>query len=146
MGQWLHSPLNINRWVLLVEDDEALRVLLALDLEDRGFAVRDVADAETALGILDANLDQFAVLVTDLDLGPGLPNGRALASEALVRRPDLVVIFVSGSPRWFGRRERGERILAKPFTLDALEAAVHEAAAASGISIRQATPPSRKMS
>ena len=146
MGQWLGTALDIGGWVLLVEDDEALRGLLALDLEDRGFAVRDVANAEAALGVLDATLDQFAVLVTDLDLGPGRANGRALASEALIRRPHLAVVFVTGHPRWLGQVEHGERILAKPFVLDALEAAVYAAAAASGISIRQATPSAPKVS
>ena len=146
MGQWLRNAPDTDRWVLLVEDDETLRVLLALDLEDRGFAVRDVADADTALGVLDANLDRFAVLVTGLDLGPGRPNGRALASKALVRRPHLAVVFFTSRPRRLGRIGRGERVLDKPFALDALEAAVQEAFAASGISIRQATPSSPKMS
>src|SRR3954453_17928850 len=145
MGRKLRTALDIDGWVLLVEDDEALRILLALDLEDRGFAVSDVADAETALGVLDANLDRFAVLVADLDFGPGRANGRALAAAALVRRPHLAVVFVTGHPRWLGQAEHDERILAKPFVLDALEAAVYEAAAANGNSIRQATPSAPKV-
>jgi hypothetical protein len=56
------------------------------------------------------------------------------------------VVFVTGHPRWLGQVEHGERILAKPFVLDALEAAVYAAAAASGISIRQATPSAPKVS
>jgi DNA-binding NtrC family response regulator len=115
--------------VLLVEDDEVVRSLLALDLQERGITVHEAADAESALQALEAESAEVAVLVTDLDLGPGQPNGRALAAEVRSRRPRLAVVFVTGHPRWLAWRGDRERVLEKPFALEELEAVLREALA-----------------
>jgi len=78
--------------VLLVEDDEDNRELLAEFLRMEGHAVEAVADAEGALEI--AARESFDALVADV----GLPrmDGLELARELRKRAPGLAVVAVSG--------------------------------------------------
>ena len=111
--------------ILLVEDDALNRLAAAEMLGELGYAVRAAADAEQALALLDA--EAFEVLMTDIQL-PGM-SGAALAREAVQRRPGMRVIFASGQHA----DGTGDAIvLRKPYSLDALLAAVRKAAAARG--------------
>ncbi len=69
--------------VLLVDDEEALRELLAQNLEDRGYDVLVAAGGEAALALLSAG-ETVDVLVTDLSM-PGM-NGIALIRAAQTLR------------------------------------------------------------
>jgi CheY-like chemotaxis protein len=83
--------------VLLVEDEFLICMMLADALLEHGFEVRAAANARDAL----AHLTRGApcdVLLTDLNLGPGL-DGSGLAKRARELRPDLPVVYVSGSVR-----------------------------------------------
>ena len=55
--------------ILVVEDEAKMRRLLELELADQNFRAQTVADAETALKLLNTN--QFDLIVTDLKL-PGM--------------------------------------------------------------------------
>ena len=79
--------------ILLIEDDAALRRLLARSLERVGHRVRDAADSADALAILatDPTID---LLVTDAVL-PG-QSGPNLARQIEADRPSLRVLFISG--------------------------------------------------
>jgi DNA-binding NtrC family response regulator len=78
--------------LLLVEDEAALREVIAEQLRDEGYEVEAVGSGEAAL----SRLADFAfdILVTDLRL-PGI-DGSRLSEEALDRYPDLIVIVVTG--------------------------------------------------
>jgi two-component system, cell cycle sensor histidine kinase and response regulator CckA len=78
--------------VLLVEDEDAVRALVAAILERNGFDVTSTASAEAALRVLDG--ERFDVLLSDVML-PGM-NGPALARRARRDTPDLRVLFMSG--------------------------------------------------
>ena len=83
--------------VLLVEDEFLICMMMADALVQHGFEVRAAANAREAL----AHLTRGApcdVLLTDLNLGPGL-DGSGLAKRARELRPDLPVVYVSGSVR-----------------------------------------------
>jgi CheY-like chemotaxis protein len=79
--------------ILLIEDDAALRRLLARSLERVGHRVRDAADSAGALALLatDPTID---LLVTDAVL-PG-QSGPNLARQIEADRPSLRVLFISG--------------------------------------------------
>nr|WP_294512370.1 PAS domain-containing protein [uncultured Rhodopila sp.] len=79
--------------VLLVDDEEALRELLAQNLEDRGYGVLTAAGGEEALALLAAG-DAVDVLVTDLSM-PGM-NGIALIRAAQTVRADLPAVLLTG--------------------------------------------------
>jgi CheY-like chemotaxis protein len=84
-----HSPLR----VLLVEDEDLIRIATADMLESLGHTVLEAGTAEKALAILEGN--EVDVLLTDLGL-PGM-SGSALALEARRRLPGLHVVFASGN-------------------------------------------------
>jgi CheY-like chemotaxis protein len=79
--------------ILLIEDDAALRRLLARSLERVGHRVRDAADSAAALAILAAD-PTIDLLVTDAVL-PG-QSGPNLARQIETDRPSLRVLFISG--------------------------------------------------
>jgi CheY-like chemotaxis protein len=81
--------------VLLVEDETLISVLVAEALEQDGFEVRAVANAEDALGALNSG-EAFDVLFTDINL-PGM-DGATLAETAREIKPGIAVVYASG--RW----------------------------------------------
>jgi DNA-binding NtrC family response regulator len=113
--------------VLLIEDDELVRNTLSETLIGEDIEVAGLANAEDALILLAAG-QVPDVLVTDIDLGPGL-NGFDLAEIARARHPEVEVILISGTTPDPGRQalRRHERFLQKPFAPDDLAAAIREA-------------------
>ena len=81
--------------VLVVEDDEAVGAFVRHVLEQIGLTVLSAADPERALRLLTDHAGPVDLLVTDITL-PGL-SGRELADRARAARPDLHVLFISGS-------------------------------------------------
>ena len=108
--------------VLVVDDEEAVRVLVAETLQEMGYAVLQAADSASGLDLLQS-AGPVDVLVTDVGL-PGL-NGRQLADAARTLRPGLRVLFITGyAGGAVGHEalEQGMEILVKPFALHALVA------------------------
>jgi DNA-binding response OmpR family regulator len=106
--------------VLLVEDEPLVREILTETLEEAGL---DVAEMPTGEAALQATVEAAkpAVVVTDVDLGPGM-SGFALAREARRRWPDVGVVYISGRPSNLQGHalDPRERFLPKPFMPDAL--------------------------
>jgi signal transduction histidine kinase/CheY-like chemotaxis protein len=80
--------------VLVVEDQEEVRVLVERQFAALGFVVHQAADAAVALAMLERH-PEITLLFTDIVL-PGGRNGLQLAEEALHRRPGLKVLYTSG--------------------------------------------------
>jgi len=78
--------------LLLIDDEVALRSVVAERLADAGFQVTEAADGEAALKALDGFA--FDVIVSDLRL-PGV-DGRQVIEAALDRYPSIVAIVVTG--------------------------------------------------
>jgi len=129
--------------VLVVEDEELVRMLLVEVLEGDGYTTLEAADGTSALARLtDAEAaakgkaganPPVDLLVTDVGL-PGL-NGRQLAEAAQAHYPDLKVLFLTGYAfqALDGRHGDGEdglghnmRMLAKPVSVDAFRAMVRK--------------------
>ena len=85
------------RRVLVVEDEVLVREMIVDVLIDDGFEVHAVADARDALSHLSAAWP-VDVLFTDVDL-PGDIDGERLALLARRLRPELAVVYASGSRR-----------------------------------------------
>lgn len=113
--------------VLLIEDDELIRNLVAEMLIDEGFDVDGLAYAEDALVLLGSG-DPVDVLVTDIDLGDGL-SGMDLAAIARTRYPDVELVFISGhAVDRDGRTPQAhEHLLLKPFKPSDLIRLINEA-------------------
>ncbi len=80
--------------LLLVEDEEVVRLLLVEVLKEEGFHVLDAGHGEEALRVAESHPGQIDLLVTDLTM-PHM-GGRELASKLLAQRSNLKVLFVSG--------------------------------------------------
>jgi CheY-like chemotaxis protein len=78
--------------ILVVEDDDAARYVIARLLADKGFDVQQASDYREALRVVEDS-DPLGLLLTDLVL-PGV-NGFALARMARMRRRGLQVIYVT---------------------------------------------------
>ncbi len=87
------SPETMMPRVLIVEDEELLRMLAAEAFRDDGFEVIEEADGREALDLIQAGT-AFDLLVTDIRL-PGL-GGFDLTERALKLRPGLKVIMMTG--------------------------------------------------
>ncbi len=89
------APLPGGRETLLVvEDDDDVRVTTVAVLADLGYRVLDARDARSALAVLERE-PSVALLLTDVVLRGGM-RGTELAAESVRRRPDLRVVFTTG--------------------------------------------------
>ena len=114
------------RPVLVVDDEDTVRMLVKEVLSTQGYDVTEAADAAAALRILAGDAP-IALLVTDVGL-PGGTNGRQLADAARLARPGLPVLFITGYAET-ALLERGQlapdmHIMTKPFDMDILAARV----------------------
>ncbi|HEY6640782.1 ATP-binding protein [Povalibacter sp.] len=103
--------------ILVVEDDDDVRVYSTEALRELGFTVLEAQDGVSALRMLERH-PEIRLLFTDVGL-PGI-NGRELVEAARSRRADLPVLFTSGYERnalmHDGRLDPGVDLLSKPFT------------------------------
>lgn len=83
--------------VLLVEDDDTLRSLTRMMLEDGGFDVIDCATARYALQVLTNHPTGVDLLMTDVNL-PGM-SGADLVQAARELRAELPTVYVTGWDR-----------------------------------------------
>ncbi len=118
--------------VLVVDDEETVRMLVAGVLGDLGYTAIEAADGAAGLQVLrsDARID---LLVTDVGL-PGGMNGRQVADAARAVRPDLKVLFITGYAETAvlgrGHLDRGMHVLTKPFAMDVLASRIKDLIAA----------------
>ena len=79
--------------ILVVEDDAAVRLLIATVPEELGYRYLEASGAPQAMTILRSGV-RIDLLLTDV----GLPimNGRQLAEFARELRPEIKVLFVTG--------------------------------------------------
>ncbi|NNJ15332.1 response regulator [Pseudomonas putida CSV86] len=102
--------------LLVVEDDDIVRMLMLDVLEELGYEVREAEDGETALALLRSE-QQFALMLTDVGL-PGI-DGKELARQARELRPQLPIMFASGYGQSIDLPE-GMHMISKPFGIDQL--------------------------
>jgi two-component system, cell cycle sensor histidine kinase and response regulator CckA len=108
--------------VMVVEDEEALRVLVRTCLESNGYVVLDAPNAAAALQLAELDGRKIDLLLTDMVM-PGM-SGRALANRMLVLHRQAKVLFMSGYSSDLLDQQRtfepSTELLEKPFTLLAL--------------------------
>ncbi len=106
--------------VLLVEDDELIRMNSTEMLADNGFAVVEAGNAVQALKAIET--EEIDVLVTDI----GLPDmkGGELAVEALRRKPGLAIVFATGDNQLPNGAPETAVLLTKPYDEQQIVSAV----------------------
>jgi signal transduction histidine kinase len=105
--------------VLVLEDEPALRRLVATYLENLGYSVVSVENGDEALAAIES-MESIDLLLSDVMLPGGL-SGREVATEMERRRPDVKILLMSGYAKEILPDEdplgSGDALLNKPFQL-----------------------------
>jgi two-component system cell cycle sensor histidine kinase/response regulator CckA len=120
--------LPLARTILIVDDDDAVRIPAAEFLMMEGFKVLQARNGAEAIHVAQQNRTTLDVLITDVVM-PKM-NGHQVAGKLLELHPDLKVLYMSGD----ADRNRVARVagssqdvtLGKPFRLDTLKDNIHE--------------------
>jgi two-component system cell cycle sensor histidine kinase/response regulator CckA len=112
--------------ILLVEDEDAVRIFSARALSNKGYQVADAPSGAAALMLLEQGKIDPEVLITDVMM-PEM-DGTALAKIVREKYPHIKIIFISGyaEDRFKEHLGTGVWFLPKPFTLKQLATKVKE--------------------
>jgi PAS domain S-box-containing protein len=121
-------PLGGQETILLVEDEEAVRRLMALSLREQGYTLLEAGGGEEALQVGSQHAGLIHLLVTDVVM-PGM-NGQQLAERLAGAQPQLKVLYMSGYTEGIiaqhGILAPQVAFLQKPFSPDRLALRVRE--------------------
>ena len=114
--------------VLLVEDEDAVRLFGSRALRNKGYKVVEAKSGDAALEVLANYGDTIDLLITDVVM-PQM-DGTQLIKLVREKRPQLKVICISGYAEEAFRKRldtaEGVHFLPKPFSLDQLASKVKE--------------------
>ena len=114
--------------ILVVEDDDDVRMYSVETLRDLGYRVVEAHDGPSALRLLERQ-PHVELLFTDVVL-PGGMTGAQVAAQARAARPDLRVLFTTGYARnaivHQGRLDKGVQLITKPFSAQDLASKVRD--------------------
>jgi PAS domain S-box-containing protein len=115
--------------ILLAEDDESVRTLVATVLRTSGYVVLEAVSGEHAIEVAGTSKALIHLLLTDVVM-PGM-SGRILFERIAALNPETRVLFMSGysddAMLRHGVDTVGAHFIQKPFAMDALTAKVREA-------------------
>jgi two-component system cell cycle sensor histidine kinase/response regulator CckA len=114
--------------IMLVEDDDPVRIFGARALRNKGYTVIEAKSGEAALELIRDGMEQIDLLITDVVM-PRL-DGPGLVREVRELYPALKVVFISGYAEDAFRqrldRDTDIHFLPKPFSLKQLAGKVKE--------------------
>jgi two-component system phosphate regulon response regulator PhoB len=112
--------------ILVVEDEPAIQELLRVNLEDAGFAVRTVADAESALAQIRHALPDLLLLDWMLPGQSGLALARGLRGEPRTKELPIIMVTARGeeADRVAGLEAWVDDYVTKPFSPRELKARI----------------------
>jgi two-component system, cell cycle sensor histidine kinase and response regulator CckA len=108
--------------ILIVEDEEQVRVLAQSFLEMEGHTILSAGTIEQALALLGGS-DQIDLLFTGLTIQEDTEAGLSLASKAVAARPGLKVLYCSDQGVTDGMLAlfvENSAFLPKPYTVEQL--------------------------
>jgi len=118
--------------VLVVDDENSMRMLVARAIAMDGHEIVTAADGAEALEILGGERGAFDLLVTDIQMP--VMDGIALALTAARDFPDLTIVLMTGfadqRERASGLNAIAHDVITKPFSVADIRTAVADALAA----------------
>jgi DNA-binding NtrC family response regulator len=114
--------------ILVVEDDEQVRVLGESILQDHGHNTLSAGTIEQATALLETD-ENFDLLFTDLELHGDIQAGLILGLRAVELRPKLGVLYTSGQALTDGMQKMfvtQSAFLPKPYTIELLVAVLKD--------------------
>jgi CheY-like chemotaxis protein len=88
--------------ILIVDDEEPIRKLMKAVLGPTGYGILEAASSDQALGLLEVHGKDVHLVVTDIQMPPGM-DGLSLVESVRRRFPNLPVVFISGYSHLYGR-------------------------------------------
>jgi len=126
MTAMAQTETSASHRVLLVDDDEAIRTMMTLTLEHKGFEV--VAAANVIEALKRITTESFDVLITDLHM-PSPSDGFAVITAMRHIHPKALTLLVSGYPDVKSAMDaillEADEIIVKPFETKTLADLVH---------------------
>jgi CheY-like chemotaxis protein len=111
--------------ILLVEDEDDVRVLARQILTARGYTVLEAIDGVGAMEVTARHAGPIQLLLTDVVM-PRM-NGRELADRLVPLRPEMKVVYISGYADEILRTDTRQTIvLEKPVSASTLAGTVRE--------------------
>ncbi|HET7885917.1 MAG TPA: response regulator [Bradyrhizobium sp.] len=118
--------------VLIVDDEESMRLLVARAIAMDGHEITTAADGAEALDILSGPSLPFDLLLTDIQMP--VMDGIALALTAARDFPQLTILLMTGyaeqRERASGLNAIAHDVISKPFSVADIRTAVADALAA----------------
>ena len=132
-GSRSRSPIPIPRGkgehVLVVDDEESVRLIMRSSLEAFGFRVTTDSDGAEAVALLRNPATQFDLAVVDMQM-PGMGGGKTIVALRHLR-PDLPIVGASGMATSENREHAAangvRHFLDKPFSVETLIRTAHVA-------------------
>ena len=113
--------------ILVVEDNDLVRMNAVEMLEEAGFAVVEARHADEAWFVLHQRSD-IGVVFTDVDM-PGSMCGVTLAERVYQSWPDIRLVLTSGRHRFADRDVPDHGLFVpKPYSMSEIVDAIHHAA------------------
>jgi len=117
-----------NKTILLVENDDAVRLTVSNSLKNLGYNVLEVVDGAAALKILETNNNDIDLIFTDIVM-PNNLSGIELAHYVYIHYKNIKVLLTSGYPDRIQNHESfdqlGLELLAKPYKRQQLSDAIN---------------------
>lgn len=111
--------------IVVAEDEEVVRLLIAEYLIDAGFKVLEASTAAEALSCIHGS-SPVDLLFSDVHM-PGSMDGVALANHLLITHQELPVILTSGrAVPQINPRHKHRRFIAKPYAFPEVEKQIRE--------------------
>jgi CheY-like chemotaxis protein len=113
--------------ILVIEDDEAVQVIVEEALIEGGFEPAIAASGEEAVTLLKGGLIKYRALVTDINL-VGRMDGWEVAKRAREIDPEFPVVYMTGASadQWGSHGVPNSILLTKPFAPAQLVTAVSQ--------------------
>ena len=114
--------------ILIVEDEDRLRKLLALILEDSGYTVLNASNGNDAITLFKRRQKEISMIITDLDMPKvnGIDVARSIREADSSVKIMIASGFIEPAVRELAKRYDVEAVLQKPYNADQITRTVRQ--------------------
>ena len=91
------SPTSWQRTILVVDDEDIVRSLIARSLREAGYRILQASHGAGAIGLLELQAPAVGLVICDLVMP--ILGGREVSDWIKEHCPELPLLFISGYPR-----------------------------------------------